>query len=240
MRQVTSPGPQRRRERRSTTTRERPRRFARDALILLGSGEMVLGRAGAEETLADAVEAARALDDGWAMTHSRARRGTATPDPGRVRRRHRDAGRGGAAGPGARQPVHAGDRRQRAGHPGAAHRRRRRRAPPVPGGHPAVRRGRDHLDVGVRPARVGHRGGPSWTASRGGRAVRRRGDDQRRVVTGRRLPARPGLRAGGGHHACAPSSGRRRSEAAWERGRELRTEDLPDWADRIRPLREPR
>ena len=27
---------------------------------------------------------------------------------------------------------------------------------------------------------------------------------------------------------------------AWERGRELRTEDLLDWADRIRPLREPR
>jgi hypothetical protein len=28
--------------------------------------------------------------------------------------------------------------------------------------------------------------------------------------------------------------------AAWERGRALQTEDLPDWADRIRPLREPR
>jgi hypothetical protein len=28
--------------------------------------------------------------------------------------------------------------------------------------------------------------------------------------------------------------------AAWERGRELRTEDLPSWADRIRPRRERR
>ena len=41
-----------------------------DALVLQGSGEMVLGRAAAAATLAGAAEAARAIDDPWALAHA--------------------------------------------------------------------------------------------------------------------------------------------------------------------------
>jgi hypothetical protein len=41
-----------------------------DALILQGSGEMVLGRPEAAQTLARAIAEARAIDDPWAMAHA--------------------------------------------------------------------------------------------------------------------------------------------------------------------------
>jgi len=72
-----------------------------------------------------------------------------------------------------------------------------RSAGAVPGDDPAVGRGRDDVDVGLRVARAGDRRRAPRADGGGCGALRGGGDDQRRVVTGRRLPAGPCFRAAG-------------------------------------------
>ena len=92
-----------------------------DALILLGSGEMVLGRPGAQQTLADAVEAARALDDGWAMAHSQLAEGQRLLVPGEYDAATATLGDAEALARELGSPLTLVTRGQRPGHPGAAH-----------------------------------------------------------------------------------------------------------------------
>ena len=210
-----------------------------DALILLGSGEMVLGLSGAEETLADAMEAARALDDGWAMAHSVLAEGqrlltlghfdAATTTLAEAERLARELGSpftlATVVNVRATQALLTGD------------------------DDDALRRFQE-------ATRLSAEVGTTWTLVYGlpglATVAARRGQLEEAAV----------LFAAGATTSDASSLvvafppdqafaqeavtivrtelGEVAFRAAWERGLELRTEDLPDWADRIRPRREPR
>jgi hypothetical protein len=209
-----------------------------DALILLGSGEMVLGRPGAEQTLAEAVEEARAFGDGWAMAHSLLAEGqrllilgefdAATTRLAEAEVVARELGSpftlATVVNVRATQALLTGDEDD------------------------ALRRFQE-------ATRLSAEVGTTWTLVYGlpglATVAARRGQLYEAAV----------LFAAGATTSDASSVvvafppdlafaqeavtrvrtelGETEFRAAWERGRELRTEDLPEWADRIRPLREP-
>ena len=168
----------------------------RDALILRGSAEMGLGRPEAAETLHRAMAEAAAVDDLWAMAHSLLAEGqrlltlgdfdAAATRLAEAERLARDLG-----SPFTLATVLnvRGTQSLLVGDEDAA-------ARALSGEHPALGRGRYDVDAGLRAARPGHRGRPARSAGGGWGALRRGSDDQRRVVTGRGVPAGPALRTG--------------------------------------------
>jgi hypothetical protein len=112
---------------------------------------------------------------GDACPHRR-RAAAADPGPRRAGRYGSRRGRSNGARPG--QPVHALGGAQRAGHPVAGVRRRRRCSRQVSGGDSTVGRGRDDVDVGVRPAWPGDDRRPTRSGRPRRAAVRGWVDDQ--------------------------------------------------------------
>ena len=210
-----------------------------DALILQGSGEMVLDEPAAAETLARAVAEARAIDDLWAMSHALLADGqrllivgdfdAATATLTEAERLARELGSpftlATVVNVRATQSLLVGDE------------------------DAALERYQETIrlsaEVGTTWTLVYGLPGLATVAARRGQtgggcgALRGGGDDQRRVVTGRRLPAGPGFRAARRSPRCGPSSARRPSRRPGSAVGTCRRRTCPAWADRVRPRRAP-
>jgi hypothetical protein len=150
-----------------------------DAFLLLGSGQLFTGAGeAAVQTLGEAASLAAAADDAWSATHARIADG----------QRLLTLGRGGPAATVLAEaeamardlasPFTLSVALKRAGHPVAGVRRRRRCSRQVSGGDSTVGRGRDDVDVGVRPAWPGDDRRPTRSGRPRRAAVRGWVDDQ--------------------------------------------------------------
>jgi predicted ATPase/transcriptional regulator with XRE-family HTH domain len=208
-----------------------------DALILQGSGELFLGRPEAEATLADAVAAAAAVHDGWAKAHAELAEGQRLMTLGRF-----DA---------ATETLAEAERFARA------------LGSPFTLATVLNVRATQDLLVGDDDAalaryqeatRLSAEVGTTWTLVYGlpglATVAARRGQMDVAAVLfaagATTSDASSLVVAFPPDLAFAQEAVARTQEAlgdkafreAWERGRDLRTEDLPSWADRVRPRRE--
>jgi predicted ATPase/transcriptional regulator with XRE-family HTH domain len=210
-----------------------------DALILQGSGEMVLGDPAAAETLARAVAEARAIDDLWAMAH--------------------------ALLADAQRFLTVGDFEAATATLTEAERLARELGSPFTLATVVNVRATQSLLVGDEDAalqryqettRLSAEVGTTWTLVYGlpglATVAARRGQMQEAAVlfaagattsdaSSLVVAFPPDLAfAQEALSAVRAELGEEAFQAAWERGRDLPTAELPAWADRVRPRRAPR
>jgi hypothetical protein len=209
-----------------------------DALILQGSGEMVLGDPAAEETLARALVEARAIDDLWAMAHA------LLADAQRL--------------------LTLGDFEAATATLTEAERLARELGSPFTLATVVNVRATQSLLVGDDDAaleryqettRLSAEVGTTWTLVYGlpglGTVAARRGQMEEAAVlfaagattsdaSSVVVAFPPDLAFAQEALAAVRSTlGEAAFQEAWERGRDLSMEDLPTWADRVRPRRAP-